>query len=445
VADFVLFMVPVACATSLLKYAETELQLLFRTRLSRHLYDRYLRGQTYYQLSLDPRAHTVDQLLTHDVEHLCESIVELYSDVLKPIFDIATYSWRLSNSMGTVAPSTMVGYLLLSGGWMSSLRIPTGEFTASTQRQEGEFRFVNSRFATNTEEIAFYDGAQREYGAIWQSFERLINLIRRSQQFRFSMNVLDSTFAKYFSTVVGWLLVADPFIDLTNPTYQSATPDQLYQNYHTKAKMMINLAAALGRLILSGREFARLVGFAERIIEFDELLDGQPKENEEGVQDGVPSGTCTIEEDMIAFENVQLVSRHNMHFFCARDKIAAIDRCVELSAGHSHERSADQVADLPDQEGHASDDMRAEWLRQIELVPSARRSVASTLRPCDPASALSGTSQHRMMLDAVVILTLYCSLTLLARRPSCSTCHRSRTCRWDRCAIKSSTPTPELT
>ena len=92
-----------------------ELELLCRKRLSRYLYDRYLQSKTYYRLSLDSRVHNADQILTHDVEHLCESVCDLYFHALKPVFDIVAYMWKLSNSMGTVAPATMVGYLLISG------------------------------------------------------------------------------------------------------------------------------------------------------------------------------------------------------------------------------------------------------------------------------------------------------------------------------------------
>ena len=38
------------------------------------------------------------------------------------------------------------------------LRRPIGKFTVNEQRLEGEYRYVNSRLITNSEEIAFYNG-----------------------------------------------------------------------------------------------------------------------------------------------------------------------------------------------------------------------------------------------------------------------------------------------
>lgn len=66
------------------QYGLNELKLRFRTRLSRHLYDKYLKGFTYYKMSnLDNRIANADQLLTQDVEKLSNSVGELYSNLSK--------------------------------------------------------------------------------------------------------------------------------------------------------------------------------------------------------------------------------------------------------------------------------------------------------------------------------------------------------------------------
>ena len=68
----------------MLKYGLNELKLRFRTRLSQFLYDRYLRGFTFYKMSnLDNRIANPDQLLTQDVERFCDSVAELYSNLSK--------------------------------------------------------------------------------------------------------------------------------------------------------------------------------------------------------------------------------------------------------------------------------------------------------------------------------------------------------------------------
>ncbi len=66
------------------QYGLNELKLRFRTRLSNHLYEQYLRTFTYYKMSnLDNRISNADQLLTQDVVKFCDSVGELYSNLSK--------------------------------------------------------------------------------------------------------------------------------------------------------------------------------------------------------------------------------------------------------------------------------------------------------------------------------------------------------------------------
>lgn len=48
--------------------------------------------------------------------------------------------------------------------------------TVQEQQYEGEFRFVNSRLITNSEEIAFYQGNKPEQRTINKTFKKLVNL-----------------------------------------------------------------------------------------------------------------------------------------------------------------------------------------------------------------------------------------------------------------------------
>lgn len=61
----------------------------------------HYRGFTYYKMSnLDNRISNADQLLTQDVEKFCDSVVELYSNISKPILDILIYVQKLTQAIG---------------------------------------------------------------------------------------------------------------------------------------------------------------------------------------------------------------------------------------------------------------------------------------------------------------------------------------------------------
>lgn len=70
----------------------------------------------------------------------------------------------------------MILYLLLSGTLLTHLRRPISRLTVTEQRLEGDFRYVNSRLITNSEEVAFYQGNKREKKNIDSSFMRLVGV-----------------------------------------------------------------------------------------------------------------------------------------------------------------------------------------------------------------------------------------------------------------------------
>ena len=67
---------------------------------------------------------------------------------------------------------------------LSRLRRPVGRMTVEEQRYEGEFRFVNSRLITNSEEVAFYQGNKREQRNVDHAFNKLV----RPSQINWSQN-----------------------------------------------------------------------------------------------------------------------------------------------------------------------------------------------------------------------------------------------------------------
>uniref|UniRef100_A0A8C2K7X2 ATP-binding cassette, sub-family D (ALD), member 3a n=1 Tax=Cyprinus carpio TaxID=7962 RepID=A0A8C2K7X2_CYPCA len=255
---------PIALVNNFLKLGLNELKLCFRVRLTKHLYDEYLKGYTYYKMgNLDNRIANADQLLTQDVEKFCNSVVELYSNLSK--------FFLLSPG-----PATMMAYLLISGLFLTRLRRPIGKMTVTEQKYEGEYRYVNSRLITNSEEIAFYNGNIREKQTIHSTFKKLVDHLHNFIFFRFSMGMVDSIIAKYFATVVGYLVVSRPFLDLSHPRHlnMALIAFTMHLNdYYQSGRMLLRMSQALGRIVLAGREMTRLSGFTTRITELMKVLN----------------------------------------------------------------------------------------------------------------------------------------------------------------------------
>lgn len=87
-------------------------------------------------------------------------------------------------------------YLLFAGVFLTHLRKPTGRLTVEEQRLEGEFRYVNSRLITNSEEVAFYQGNNRERLTLLASFSKLRAHLRKYLGFRVGMGIIDNIIGK---------------------------------------------------------------------------------------------------------------------------------------------------------------------------------------------------------------------------------------------------------
>uniref|UniRef100_A0A8P4K2A8 ATP-binding cassette sub-family D member 3 n=1 Tax=Dicentrarchus labrax TaxID=13489 RepID=A0A8P4K2A8_DICLA len=263
----------IALVNNFLKLGLNELKLRFRERLTKNLYDQYLQGFTYYKMgNLDNRIANPDQLLTQDVEKFCNSVVDLYSNLSKPLLDIGLYIFKLTSAIGAQGPGIMMAYLLISGLFLTRLRRPIGKMTVTEQRYEGEYRFVNSRLITNSEEIAFYNGNMREKQTIHATFKKLVDHLHNFIFFRFSMGFVDSIIAKYVATVVGYLVVSRPFLNQSDPRHLHSSHSELLEDYYQSGRMLLRMSQALGRIVLAGREMTRLAGFTARITELIKVL-----------------------------------------------------------------------------------------------------------------------------------------------------------------------------
>lgn len=309
----------IAVVNNVLRWSIGELKLRFRTNLTKHLYNDYLKGFTYYKMSnLDTRIANPDQLLTTDIEKFSDSVCDLYSNMCKPLMDVMIYVYRITKALGFETPAVLISYLIFSGVFLTHLRRPTGRLTVIEQKLEGEYRYVNSRLITNAEEVAFYQGNNREKLTLLASFNKLTSHIRKFLEFRVGMGIIDNMVAKYIATIVGFWAVSRPFFIKDHPVLASKVEGERLKNYYTYGRMLVKMAEAIGRLVLAGREMSRLAGFTTRMTELVRVLNdinnGKYERtmvsNSESADSviGPGRGTITFRDNVIKFEKVPLVT-----------------------------------------------------------------------------------------------------------------------------------------
>ncbi|XP_037918924.1 ATP-binding cassette sub-family D member 3 [Hermetia illucens] len=308
----------ISVVTNILKWSLGELKLRFRTNLTHHLYNQYLKGYTYYKMSnLDNRIANADQLLTTDIDKFCDSVTDLYSNISKPVLDIFIYVYQVTVNLGGKTPTILMIYLLCAGVLLTRLRRPTGRLTVEEQKLEGEFRYVNSRLITNSEEVAFYQGNNREKLTLLASFSKLRGHLRKFLEFRVGMGIIDNIIGKYVATVVGFYAVSIPFFTKNHRVLSGDSGERL-KSYYTFGRMLVKLAEAIGRLVLAGRELSRLAGFTARMSELMHVLSELNKGNYERtmvnnvsngeVDFGPNKGLVAFQDNIIKFEKVPLVT-----------------------------------------------------------------------------------------------------------------------------------------
>lgn len=75
---------------------------------------------------------------------------------------------------------------------------------------EGSFRTAHQRLITNSEEIAFYQGAERERRLISESLNDIMRHASRSRRVRFWVNLFDEFLVKYWATIAGYATMSVP-------------------------------------------------------------------------------------------------------------------------------------------------------------------------------------------------------------------------------------------
>eukprot|EP00731_Ephydatia_muelleri_P018547 Em0011g587a len=275
---YLLAMPVVSLVSNLVKYGLNELKLRFRARLSVFLYSKYMRGHTLYKMAnLDKRIDNADQLFTQDVVKLCNTIPKLYSNITKPLLDISMYVYKLSGSIGTHGPLVMLAYVIVSGFVLTRLRAPMSLLTAKEQQLEGKLRYVHSRLVTNSEEISFYQGNNRERITLERTFHKLVDHLRKSVLFGFGLGVVDTVTSKYMATLVGYLVVSLPFLGHSDTRLLNDSHESRMMEYYRSGRMLVRMAGAVGRLVLAVKETNKLAGLTARVSELIVVLDDMEK------------------------------------------------------------------------------------------------------------------------------------------------------------------------
>ncbi|EFW16378.1 hypothetical protein D8B26_005721 [Coccidioides posadasii str. Silveira] len=310
--------VPATFTNSMLSYHQCQLALQYRKRLTEYVQNEYLTNMTFYTISaLDDRIKNPDQLITVDIARFSNSLAELYSNLAKPILDMAIYNYSLSKSVGGEGLFIMSLLVQLSANVMRALTPPFGKYVADEAKLEGEFRFQHTRLIDYSEEIALYHGHESEKDTLDKGYFTLIKHVNRILRRRLYHGFMEDFVIKYFWGALGLILCSFP-VFFKIPGQVSSTMGDRTESFVTNRRMLLSSSDAFGRVMFSYKEISQLAGHTTRVTSLLEVIDDISKGRFEKklVSSASIEGHAAVlskrgtisESDSIEFTDVPIVS-----------------------------------------------------------------------------------------------------------------------------------------
>jgi|TARA_B110000483_G_scaffold243106_1_gene331335 ATP-binding cassette subfamily D (ALD) protein 3 len=308
-ADFYVCGIAASVVNSSLKYLTNSITVNFRHNLTKHVHEKYLSNRQYYKHAVLRKGNldNADQRITDDLNMWCATSADLFSRTFKPLLDVILSTKRMSESMGYKGLTILYSYFFFSGHVIRFFSPPFSDYIQETQKKEGDFRRSHSRLISHAEEVAFLDGAEREKEIL---NGKLNQLTAWSQYYffrQFIQGVLDQYFIKYGASMIGWPVLAFPFL-----LAKDMEEKELVARYREADTLIQNASSSIGDLLMVYKKLQKLSGFTSRVVDLLHSVESGEEEKEkeiEGRSNGIVRTSSN--DDEIEFQNVTVFSPDN--------------------------------------------------------------------------------------------------------------------------------------
>eukprot|EP00921_Rhytidocystis_pertsovi_P020816 GHVQ01033178.1.p1 GENE.GHVQ01033178.1~~GHVQ01033178.1.p1 ORF type:complete len:1377 (-),score=264.45 GHVQ01033178.1:1056-5186(-) len=334
-----LYSFPASFINSSIGFFSRLLALRMRGRLTAFYLRLYLHRMTFYKIATqDKRISHPDQRLTEDIQKWAHAFTSLFTNVTKPLLDIAILSQKLSEYVGARGPLSILAWYCLSAGILKSVSPPFGQLAAEEQEAEGDYRSAHCSVVQHAEEVAFLRGQLFEATRLCASYGRIFTKVRRNLWKKLWMECCDGLLVKYGAVLVGYTILALPVFgprrqrylgrireeggsegedwsfggirqretdggignlmglakgewktrellrrdvdseggnvaaELTDIGGERSSMASITQDYVRNSSLLINLAKAVGRVVVSYKEVQVLAGYTQLLWEMLDVL-----------------------------------------------------------------------------------------------------------------------------------------------------------------------------
>ncbi|MBN3136540.1 ABC transporter ATP-binding protein/permease [Pectobacterium punjabense] len=252
------------------------LALRWRTWMTLHYIRRWTGTSAYYQIEREGVLPNIDQRIADDVNELVTASLNFFLSILSVIISTVTYTallWSVSgvlrfSFMGSdwAIPGYMVYALYIEyvlqvalSHWLGKALI---KLNMNQQNAEGDFRFLGVQLRENAEQIAFYQGGNREGERLAQRFARVrdnaLSVLLRG----FKVSFGQSLFSHFLSPLP--TLLALPQLLRGEITFGDLTRIQMAYG---------SLGAVLSYFMQAYQSFTRWLALARRLQDMEIALN----------------------------------------------------------------------------------------------------------------------------------------------------------------------------
>ena len=272
--------VPAVFTNSMISFFNSMLALSFRVRLTTYVQRKYLSNLMFYKLSnLDDRVRNADQVIVEDIGKFSRALSTLYGNIALPILDVFLYNYKLSRTVGVEMLMFSSAIIRLTTTLLRMVTPPFGQYTATEQQLEGEYRSTHTRLIENAEEVAFFRGQQLERRLIDRAYFALIKHINRVFHVRITHGMFEESVVKWLWGAIGLVICSAPVFlrvpalsAIMGSTTKTDTGSRT-EMFVTNRRLLLSSSDAVGRIMYSYKDLSELAGYTTRVMELIEVMD----------------------------------------------------------------------------------------------------------------------------------------------------------------------------
>ncbi|WP_413724865.1 ABC transporter ATP-binding protein/permease [Sodalis sp. RH16] len=189
------------------------LTLRWRTWMTNNYLERWTEKRHYYRIERENLISNSDQRIAEDINLFTEITVNLSTNIINVIVNVVTFTlilWNLSGTLSLPLGDISVnihGYMVFAVYLYSFAQLALVHYLGKVliginmnkQTVEADFRFLGMQLRENAEQIAFYNGGDRELNSLRSRFNKIrqnsLLLMRKTLK----INLFQSVFSQLFS------------------------------------------------------------------------------------------------------------------------------------------------------------------------------------------------------------------------------------------------------